>query len=370
MKPNHSHGPLARTSTRQNPGTNRLGPRWGLIATLLLSLSWAAPGNIQAQTIIDDDFDGAEVTGWIGTGNGQAIEEQNISQSDSVITSEVIAQQGNTNRGIASEVSFEPAATGGFTITFVASETLATPGANGYFIGIVRDKDTFHRDADNKNFGLTFFGQDPRTVSAGGFGLNYGDNNSSSPSDFQLADSDEQDDVDRDSFLEGYTAELSVTPVGWSYTVTGLLDSFLEERVFSGEGTWEDADTSFDELFPAGDTWHAIGAIQVVAATTYEISFDRITLVGGAGGGDSPQFQIVSVERSGTADEPTSIITWASRSNGNYNVEVSLDLENWLEVQDGLGSDGETTAYEHRVWLDFNDLTTVSQLYYRIKNVK
>lgn len=320
-----------------------------------------------AQTIIDDHFDGPEVSGWIGTGNTRTFDEQNITQEDSIITSEVVASQSNTNRGIVSEASFEPSATGGFTITFVAPEVGGNPGANGYFIGIVRDTDIFHRDPTTKNFGLAFFGQDPRTSSVDGFGLVYGDNNGSASSDFQLANSDDQGDVDRASFTDGFTAEISVTASGWSYEITGLLDLAGEEKTFSDEGTWDEAGTSFDELFPADDTWHAIGAIQVVAATTYSVSFDRITVVGGAGSGGGSGFQIVSLDRGADVEDPSFIVTWTSRPNRFYNMEFSLDLTDWVELEDGLPSDGETTEFIHNLLPNDADLVGAPQLYYRVR---
>ena len=245
-----------------------------LVAAITAGLANAAT----AQIILDDHFDGAVVSGWIGQGNSRTFSAQNLTQAGSVITSEVVATQSNTNRGFVSTASFEPAATGGFRMTFVADSVGTAPGANGYFIGLVRENNVFHRDASTKNFGLAFFGQDPRTGSSGGFGLVYGDNNVGDPADHQLGNSNAQGDVNLASFLDGFTAVVMVDATGWSYEITGLRNSGGTDTTFTGHGTWTAAGTSFGTLWPAGQTWHATGANQVAATTTHRIAFDRITV--------------------------------------------------------------------------------------------
>ncbi len=68
----------------------------------------------------------------------------------------------------------------------------SNPQANGFFIGLARNNDVFHRDGSTRNFRLTFFSQDPRTGSLGGFGLSYEDNNGATPVDLLLGNSDAQ----------------------------------------------------------------------------------------------------------------------------------------------------------------------------------
>ncbi|MFT5853267.1 MAG: arylsulfatase A [Verrucomicrobiales bacterium] len=227
-----------------------------------------------AQIIFDDDFDGVAASGWLSQGNAQAFSAHNITQADSVLTSEVVATQGNTNRGIVSEESFAPAATDGFTLTFVADSVSNQPGANGYFIGLVRENDVFHRDATTKNFGLAFFGQQARTGSASGFGLVYGDNNNTAAADLIL----DSKVVRASSFLDGFTAKVSVSQTDWSYEITGLQDSGGANMVFTGNGSWPAAGADFNSLWPAGQEWFLTGATQVVAASTHRISFDRISV--------------------------------------------------------------------------------------------
>jgi len=248
------------------------------LALVGLAVSFATCSPIAAQTIIDDHFEGAQVSGWVGQGNSRGFSAHNVSQAGSVITSEVLATQSDTNRGIVSAVSFEPAATGGIRMTFVADRVSAQPSANGYFIGLVREAGVFHRDASTRNFGLAFFGIDGRTGSAGGFGLVYGDNNNTASADFQLADSDAQGDVDPASFLDGFTATINADPDGWSYEITGLKTAAGSDTVFAGSGSWAAAGTDFNTLWPAAQAWHAMGALQVTPAITHSIAFDRITV--------------------------------------------------------------------------------------------
>ena len=336
--------------------------KWFACLACLLPISM-----IDAQTIIDDDFDAAEVSDWIGTGNTRTFSEHNITQAESVITSEVIATQSNTNRSITSETSFEPSAAGGFSITFVVDNIGGQPGANGYFMGIVRDNDLFFRDATTKNFGLAFFGQDPRTGSVGGFGLIYGDNNGSAPSDFLLANSDEQGDVDINSFSDGFTATIHVDPTGWSYEITGLSDAAASEKVFTDNGTWEEAGTDFATLFPESDTWFAIASLQVVAATTYTHSYDRITLVGGSNAGGGSGLQILSIEIDDQEVDPSATISWTSGANETYSLDYSTDLINWPEVEDSILSGGNTSEFALHFLPNYPELVGAPRVFFRIR---
>lgn len=272
-----------------------------------------------AQTIIDDDFDAPAVSGWVSQGNTRTISDHNITQAGSILSSEVVATQTNTNRGIVSETSFEPAATGGFTLTFVVESVSTQPGANGCFLGLVRESDVFHRDSSTRNFGLAFFGQDPRTGSAGGFGIIYGDNNGSGSSDFQLANSDSQGDVDPESFRDGFTATISTDLEGWSYEITGLLDAAGSETTFTDTGTWADAGTDFASLWPEGQPWYVTGALQVPAATTHTVAYDRITLLGTQAGA-KPQLTITY-----DAEGDEFAISWDSMSGMLYNLRSTTD---------------------------------------------
>ena len=204
---------------------------------------------------------------------------ENITETGSILSSEVVATQTNTHRGIVSTTSFDPdAESGGFTMSFNVSSVAGTPGANGYFIGGVTDNSVFFRDASALNFGLSFFGQDTRTGSAGGFGLAYGDNNGASAADFLIANSNAQGDVQLASFQDGFSATIVADPVNWSYTIDGLNNATGTATTFSDTGTWAAAGIDFAAQFGADDSWFAMGSLQQVAAATHTISFDRITV--------------------------------------------------------------------------------------------
>ena len=341
-----------------NPKANRLLHLACL--TLIVTSPFAS-----AQTIIDDDFDGAEVSGWMSQGNVR-LATHTISQADSILTSEVAATERDTNRGIVSTTSFDPNAAGGFTMTFVADSVSHRPAANGYFIGLVRDNNVFHRDPSTRNFGLAFFGIDARTGSTDGFGLMFGDNNNTASADFQLANSDAQGDVDLDSFFDGFTATVSVDTEGWSYEITDLLDASLAEKTFTASGTWADAGTSFAELFPPGQEWFIMGALQISEIVTHTITFDRITLRGGAGAGGNV-FQILSVTPDDNAEDPNATITWTSIPNRSYSIDVSTDLSTWAEIEDGVPSGGDTTTFVHHYLQGFPELVGAPRIYYRIR---
>ena len=139
-----------------------------LLSSLIIGL--AAPA-FATTVVIDDHFDDGTVTGWQSLGNGLGA-THNISETGSVLTSEVIATQpnNNTHRGVVSTTSFAPAtAADGFSMTFVvASQGALAPGANGMFLGVTSDSSTFFRTAPTSSFGLTFFGHAARTQSNGG----------------------------------------------------------------------------------------------------------------------------------------------------------------------------------------------------------
>lgn len=324
-------------------------------------------GTRSGSFLIDDHFDGETVSGWIGQGNGQTFSAQNIAQTNSVITSEVTATAANVNRGIVSEASFDPSASGGFTMTFEVESVSATPGANGYFIGLVRDNDVFYRDATTRNFGLTFFGIDARTNSFGGFGLGYGDNNGPTGAEFRFGNSDEQGDVDLNSFSDGFTAVVRVNPDGWSYEITDLQNAAGTETLFTGSGAWTDSGTDFDALFAPGDNWFATGCLQVVPVTTFSIGFDRISV---EGAGTASELAISSIAPSFGNDEPKVTITWISQSEQSYAVDYSTDLVNWVELNDDVPSGGDSTEFVHSFLPGFLELERESTVFYRVREIE
>ena len=65
-----------------------------------------------------------------------------------------------------------------------------------------------------------------------------------------------------------------------------------------------------------------------------------------------------------TAEAGTVTLAWKSSQVATYAVESSADLQNWLEVDDGVESGGEETSFEHTP----DAGTTI--LYYRVRRLQ
>ncbi|MGI9240375.1 MAG: sulfatase-like hydrolase/transferase [Verrucomicrobiales bacterium] len=287
------------------------------LAVYFGSLAPSASGDI----VIDDHFDAGLTDGWIGQGNTRGA-AHNITASASLIVSEVIASESNTNRGIASTASLDPVERDGFSVTFVVDSVDQTPGANGFFLGLVGDNSVFYRDGTTRNFGLTFYGTEDRTNSLAGFGLNSADNFGATGAELRLADEDAQ----LASFQDGFTASIQADPLGWSYEITGMSDLAGTPEVFAGAGTWADAGTDFGTLFGEDTSWHAVTSNQIVAASTHTARFDRIRLVAG----EEPQPMIVEVLPDLAGAGPA--IRWESVEGRRYEIDRSADLSSWISL--------------------------------------
>lgn len=221
---------------------------------------------VLAQNFVDD-FDSGDINDrWLVQRN--AVGSTEITQEDGHAV--VTATGANANGGLASVESFNPLADGIY-VTFIISEVVGGPNANGFMVGVVDDNTAFHRNTNN--FGIAAFGQEPRTFSAGGFSLIVGDQNGSSEADLIL---DEGEAVDRASFEDGFEVTISADDSGWAYRIEGLQDESGTDQVFENEGTWADAGTTFAEVFGQDDTWHVLTADQSPGEKITR--FDQITL--------------------------------------------------------------------------------------------
>ena len=252
-----------------------------VVVACLLSLAANATG----QVLIDDHFDDGDMEtggtngGFVPVGNAQDTEVTLIEEG-SIATIEMIPIANNGNKGMASISSFDASSLQEFTATFVVTEVTEKPAANGHFLGITDDGETFFRSIEN--FGLVFFGQESRTNSSEGFGLVINDIGSPG-ADYILA----SDLVDLDSYLDGFTASFTVSDDGWSYEITGLDDFDFNPMTFSDSGSWADAgldDTFYTDFFD--DAEHV-----TVSAQTNNLElihrYDRITLQSGDAGGQT-----------------------------------------------------------------------------------
>ena len=96
-----------------------------------------------------------------------------------------------------------------------------------------------------------------------------------------------------------------------------------------------------NEYFPFG------GSIAHVAVWNGGLTADEVKDLyekGLAGNFGEPtvDFQITDIQIDSERNEVT--LTWPSRSNKTYSLESSSTLENWIEVDDGIESAGETTS--------------------------
>jgi hypothetical protein len=322
---------------------------------------------LAAQTIVDDDFDDEVVTGWMSQGNIRTYSAHKITETDSVLTSEVIPTQSDTNRGIVSTTAFDPSSlAGGFKMTFiVTSQGPPVPSANGYFIGIVSDNQSFFRELPN--FGMVFFGLETRTRSMGGFSVIYGDRNGTAPADFIFDNSDAQGDLELASFQDGFTAVIEANAGGWNYSLTGLKTAAGVEMDFSGNGTWAEAGTDFATLFGGDDSWFVMASNQGPGAgagtPTHSCQFDRITLQGG-GGGD---FRILTIAADPASADPSVTIRWSSSPGETYSVDYSEDLKSWSEIVDDVQPGGDTTDFTHHFLPNSPGLVNATKLFYRVR---
>ncbi|MFP6874603.1 MAG: sulfatase-like hydrolase/transferase [Verrucomicrobiales bacterium] len=305
----------------------------------------AGPGSI----VIDDHFDDGLAQGWISQGNARAT-SHNISESGSLIVSEVISTQASSNRGIASTISFNPMEQGGFSVTFIVESVAQAPESNGFFLGIVGDNSVFYRDRTTRNFGLTFFVTGSRTNSSGGFGLNFGDNFGSIGAELRLAH-----DVSRlASFQDGFTATIQAGRLNWSFEIAGMTDPSGTTAIFAGSGSWADAGTTFETLFGIDTSWHAVTSNQRITAGTHSARFDRIRLVAGS----EPPPKVLEVLPNLTAGEFE--IRWASVEGRRYQIERSPDLISWIDL-------GTVTAAERiSTFTDTGDDARRVRHFYRI----
>ena len=283
--------------------------------------------------LIDDHFDDGSTDGWIGQGNTRTA-THNITGADSLIQSEVVGTQSNSNRGLASMLSFDPLKNDGFSLTIEVDSVDQAPEVNGFFLGIASDNSVFYRDSSMRNFGFTFYGTESRTNSNGGFGLNFGDNFGATGAELRLA----EDDAQIASFQDGFTATVRADALGWQFEITGMTNLAETSTVFAGSGSWAAAGTTFQTLFGIDSSWHVVTSNQLTAVGTHRASLDRIRLVSGA----EPAPKIINVSPDLTAGELD--ISWHSIKGRRYQIERSTDLDSWIELG-VITATGEATAF-------------------------
>ncbi|MEN8773445.1 MAG: hypothetical protein ABF382_07825 [Akkermansiaceae bacterium] len=335
--------------------------------TIIFGLALGAPG----ETVIDDHFDDGEVTGWKSLGN-TLLADHNISEEDSAITSEVVGTEANlnTNRGLVSEASFNPLAdASGFTMTFeILSQDGGEPGANGLFLGLTSDDETFFRSEGIFSFGLVFYGFAPKTESQGGVSLITNDIGPGGPALNGLILDSNPDSIDLASFQDGCIATITADSTGWSFSVDEVTDFAGEPLTISKSGIWADANTDYASVFNGATDWFVLASNQGQPTNNiHTVVYDRIALAtGGASGGD---LEVTSIVPALSGEQPTVTLEWNSAPGVEYAVDVTADLtaDNWAEVTDSVLSEGDTAQFVHELLPDFADLLAAGKAFYRIR---
>ncbi len=236
-----------------------------------------------ADILLDDHFDDGKIDtggtngGFIEIGNGQDADIE-ISESNSTATIEFFSIQNNPNKGMVSIEPLDLERAAGFRATYVVNEVTDNRCCNGHFVGISDDNISFFRSI--KNFGLAFFGRDDRTDSGDGFGLVI--NDIGNPGAEVILGSD---DIEFDSYLDGFTASFTADSGGWSYQVSDVNDLDGEPGTFSDSGNWTAA--GLEESFYADffdDEEYAFVSSQIQSGDQLH-SYDRITVESLTAGG-------------------------------------------------------------------------------------
>ena len=307
-----------------------------LAAILATALGACAAGQI----IIDDDFDDDVITGWQSLGNTLGATHA-ITESGSLLTSNVVASQGNlnTHRGIVSTTAFDPVTdgAGGFSMTFVvSSQGSLAPGANGMFLGLTSSDSVFFRTSPTSSFGLTFFGHATRTQSNSGVSLVTDDLGTGGSTVEGLILDSNPNSIQLASFQDGFTATLHADPAGWSFEVSEINNSGGAPTTLSKSGTWAAAGTDYVSVFSASSSWRVLASNQGSPSNnTHTVVYNRITL---------------STELATDTDNDGMSDSYETANGTDLNVDDSAldkDADGLTNLQEYLGQDssGNVTGY-------------------------
>ena len=97
------------------------------------------------------------------------------------------------------------------------------------------------------------------------------------------------------------------------------------------------------------------------------MNFMQITV---SGGGEVDSLEITSVVLERGDVTPTNVVSWTSSADASYSLSYSEDLENWIEVDDGIESDGELTVFPHVLDPFYTNLIDAPVLFYQVELVE
>jgi hypothetical protein len=131
-----------------------------------------------------------------------------------------------------------------------------------------------------------------------------------------------------------------------------LIDTAINE---DGETDWTDANSAepyfvhFGGVLAHGFGRMLEGSMADVRIYDEELSEEQIRAIfeGDVGVVPPVPFEITAIDYSPADDMPTGAvtITWNSTPGGSYAIDTSTNLQDWLETQDGLPSEGTSTSF-------------------------
>ena len=206
---------------------------------LVLSLAGSA---WSLEILIDDDFNG----GGVDVGDAESVNGGFTLIPNSLAVESTIVETGSNaevnvvgdataNAGIVSNTSIDPlseaALTEGLTIRWVVASLAGNPDYNGNTYAIATDSVFFN---GLPHIGLEFSG------------TRSGDNQVAvrfrdPPNGIERTIISGQQAYEESSYMDGFTAEFTVSQTGWSYKITGLNDPSGTPTIFTESNTWVDS---------------------------------------------------------------------------------------------------------------------------------
>ena len=328
-----------------------------LVATLCGGVSFG-------QTLIEVDFPDGIGTNPVFTeiDNGVGVTNTWTQESGVFVTS----TNANSTVGAASETAVDFTALGSEQLVLrvdVDSTSFGAPSANGMFIGF---QDSNAGDGSglwnnhNPSFGF-WMGGGPHGAPARDIGV--GGGTLAAPRNRAVG----YGIATLESISDGFSITLTISSVGWSLVVNGLVDD-ADVEITGGEGTWDEG--VFDFASFTADM-HVGMSIQTPLNDVGGMTLSNITLTQQPTSGGTSGLQILSLDYDDDAADPSAMLSWESQLNRTYAVDYSTDLgeAGWIEINDSVSSEGATTSFEHQFLPSSPELVGSPKIFYRVRDV-
>ncbi|MFT5408579.1 MAG: hypothetical protein ACI9NC_001288 [Verrucomicrobiales bacterium] len=100
------------------------------------------------------------------------------------------------------------------------------------------------------------------------------------------------------------------------------------------------------------------------------VSLGALTVAELLFGGQAPEeFRILSINYDENPEDPSVTFSWVSSPSARYRTEYSLDLIEWLEIDDDVASSGDLTEFTHHFLPGHSELVGSQRVYYRVAPV-